>query len=186
MKRAEEITSEEVLRFWFSDEVKPLWFRSTPEFDTTLKELFEPLWLAAAEGELNEWIGSPNSCLALIIVLDQFPLNMFRGEALSFSTGDLAAVICKQGVKKGFDEDMSDEHKMFFYMPLMHSEDLDDQDLSVDLYEKAGLESNARFARHHREIIRRFSRFPHRNEALGRLSTHMERGWLASPEAFKG
>ena len=182
---SDEVSSGEILQYWFSEEVKPLWFRSTPEFDATLKSLFEPLWLAAAEGELNHWLSDGESCLALIIVLDQFPLNMFRDEAKSYSTGELAAAVCKQGLKRGFDETMSDEQKMFFYMPLMHSEDLDDQDLSVSLYEKAGLESNLRFAHHHREIIRRFSRFPHRNKALGRLSTHLERGYLASPEAFK-
>lgn len=182
----EEVGSERVLEYWFSEEVKPLWFRSTPEFDATLRSLFEHLWNAAAEGELNHWMNDAESCLALIIVLDQFPLNMFRGDAKSYATGELAAVICKHGVKRNYDADMSDEHKLFFYMPLMHSEDLDDQDLSVSLYEKAGLESNLRFAHHHREIIRRFSRFPHRNEALGRLSTHLERGYLASPEAFKG
>lgn len=175
-----------VLDFWFSAEVRPLWFRSTPEFDAAIRQRFEGTWQAARDGELAHWEVAARGALALVIVLDQFPLNMYRDEGLSFSTEALAREVARRAIDRGWDRELEEAGKAFLYLPFMHSENLADQERSVALYQAAGLEHNLRFARHHREIVRRFGRFPHRNAALGRDCTEEERAWLASKEAFHG
>jgi len=175
-----------VLDFWFSDEVKPLWFRSTPAFDDALRERFLAIWQAAAAGELDSWRESPEGALALVIVLDQFPLNMFRGKAESFSTEALSREVAQAAIDRGWDRELDRSCLAFLYLPFMHSENLADQDRSVALFEAAGLVDNLRFAQHHRELIRRFGRFPHRNAILGRPSSEEELAYLASKEAFHG
>jgi uncharacterized protein (DUF924 family) len=124
--------------------------------------------------------------LALAIVLDQLPLNMYRGRPEAFSTEQRAVAVAKQAIAQGFDKQIPKDRLMFLYLPLMHSECLADQDRSVALFAAAGLAENLRFAEHHREIVRRFGRFPHRNAILGRASTPAELDYLASPQAFKG
>jgi uncharacterized protein (DUF924 family) len=111
---------------------------------------------------------------------------MYRGCPEAFSTADAAVAISRRAITAGFDRELAPEQQAFLYMPLMHSEDIGDQDLAVDLFSTAGLEENLRFARHHREIVRRFGRFPHRNRILGRQSTAEEEAYLASKEAFLG
>ena len=177
---------EEILGFWYSHEMADHWFDSTPEIDRQIRERFEPVWEQAARGELTAWRESAEGCLALVIVLDQFPLNMFRSEAKGFSTEHLAIEVAKHAVRKGFDLQIPRERLPFLYMPLMHSEALSDQDLSLRLFEEAGLEESARFARHHREIVARFGRFPHRNAILGRESSVEELDYLESKGAFLG
>ncbi len=177
---------QEIITFWFSERVRPMWFRSTPEFDDEVRERFLETWQRAAAGGLEHWRQSAEGMLALIIVLDQFPLHMFRGKAESFSTADQALVVAAEAVVKGLDRELEYGQLPFLYMPFMHSEKLDDQNRSVALFEAAGLEENLRFARHHRELIRRFGRFPHRNAILGRPSTAEELDYLASKEAFHG
>ena len=162
------------------------WFRSTTAIDGEIRERYQPLWQRAAAGGLSDWRESAEGCVALAIVLDQFPLNMYRGQARSFATEALAIEVVLGAIDRGLDQQPPAEQRAFLYMPLMHSEALSHQDLSVSLYEAAGLASNARFARHHRELIRRFGRFPHRNAILGRQSTAEEREYLASKEAFTG
>ncbi|MDP3482496.1 MAG: DUF924 family protein [Sulfuricella sp.] len=137
-------------------------------------------------GELDGWKETPEGCLALAIVLDQLPLNMFRGKAESFKTEQQAVEIAKHAIDKGYNQHLPAERLAFLYMPLMHSENLADQDLSVRLFEAAKPESNLRFAQHHRELIRKYGRFPHRNGLLGRQSTPEEIEYLASREAFLG
>lgn len=151
-----------------------------------MRQRFEPLWEAAVRGELDAWRGNPEGCLALAIILDQFPLNMFRGTAKSFSSERQAIAVAKQAIAHGFDQRIDPAQLAFLYMPLMHSEELTDQDLSVELFTAARLENNLRFAQHHRDIVRRFGRFPHRNAILGRPSTLQEIDYLNSKEAFKG
>jgi uncharacterized protein (DUF924 family) len=162
------------------------WFNSTPELDNEIRERFESLWREAASGQHDDWLENAEAALALVIVLDQFPLNMFRGQVKSFATEQRAIDICREAIAKGFDQQLPENRLAFLYLPLMHSENIEDQDLSVELFRAAGLKNNLRFAEHHREIIRRFGRFPHRNAILGRDSTAEELNWLASPEAFKG
>lgn len=179
-------TPTDILDFWYTPPMPQHWFASTPVIDADIRERFSALWEQAAAGELDAWQATPEGCLALCIVLDQFPLNMFRGEARSFATEQQAVAVTKYAVTRGFDSLLPQERRSFLYMPLMHSEYLADQDESVRLFELAGLEANARFAGHHREIVRRFGRFPHRNMVLKRESTAEELVYLASKEAFTG
>lgn len=179
-------SAQQVLDFWFADGMAKRWFRSTPELDAEIRERFETTWQAGAAAQLDGWRESADGCLALAIVLDQLPLNMFRGKPASFSTESAAIDVTRHAVDAGYDRQLQGERLAFLYMPLMHSEKLADQDLSVQLFEAAGLDDNLRFARHHRELIRRFGRFPHRNAILGRTSTVLEQMYLASKEAFTG
>jgi len=180
------LTAAEIIEFWFADGMERLWFDSTAELDRQIAERFHETWLQARQGRLQDWASSPEGCLALIIILDQFPLNMHRGTAESFATEAQAVQLAKQAIGKGFDRMLPKTQLAFLYMPLMHSEDLEDQELSVACFEAAGLERNAHFARHHREIVRRFGRFPHRNAILERTSTAAELDYLNAPDAFKG
>lgn len=177
---------QEILDFWFSDEVRKLWFKSTPEFDALLRERFEALWTRASNGELDDWLQSAAGCLALVLVLDQFPLNMFRGQAQSFVSEAQSREVARLAIDKGFDQDLDARARAFLYMPFMHSEVLADQQLALQLFAQPGLEDNLRFARHHHHIIEKFGRFPHRNKALGRESSESEIEYLNSKEAFRG
>ena len=177
---------QEILDFWYSEAVRVQWFSSTPELDAEIRQRFEPVWKKAARGELDHWKACPEGCLALVIVLDQFPLNMFRGEAISFSTEQIAVGVAQHAVDSGMDSQLPKEQLAFLYMPFMHSEKTVHQDISVKLFSDAGLEANTRFAHHHRDIVRRFGRFPHRNAILGRENTLEELEYLASDGAFRG
>lgn len=179
-------TSTELINFWFSERVRPLWFNSTLEFDAELREHYFPTYRAALSGELAHWADTAEGALALVICLDQLPLNMFRGQAKSFAGEALSRLIAEEAIERGFDQSLSNEQKAFLYMPYMHSENLTDQDRVLELFEQAGLMDNLRWAKHHREIVVRFGRFPHRNAILGRESTVEEVAWLASDEAFTG
>jgi len=180
------LTPKEIIDFWFSDRVKKQWFSSTPAFDKELIEKYEAVWEKASSGELDDWCDYPDGCLALVIILDQFPLNMFRGQAKSFKTERRAVEIARNAVNQELDLKIGKDKLAFLYMPYMHSEDLADQDISVKLYRENNLNANITFAEHHREIIRKFGRFPHRNRILGRESSEEEIRYLASENAFKG
>jgi uncharacterized protein (DUF924 family) len=180
------ILTTEILNFWFSEKIKAYWFNSTSEIDQEITQKFESVWKLAAEGKLDEWRNTADSCLALIIVLDQFPLNMFRNQAKSFSTEAKAIEMAEYAVAHKFDQQLSNEKLTFLYMPFMHSENLAHQNRSVALFAAAELETNLQFAHHHRDIIQRFGRFPHRNAILGRDSTDAEIEYLNSKQAFLG
>ncbi len=180
------MSAEDIVEFWFSARVQPLWFQSTEEFDTELTERFLQVWQAAHEGALSDWEVTAEGALALVICMDQLPLNMFRGRTESFSSEAVAREVAGRAIGRGFDQSLNDPQKAFLYMPFMHSEDLADQDRSVALFQAAGLSGNLQFAEHHREIIRRFGRFPHRNAILGRDDTPQERAYLSSAEAYLG
>ena len=177
---------QDIIDFWFSDEIRKLWFNSTPEFDHLLRERHLETWKQAGRGELDHWMQSTDGCVALVIILDQFPLNMFRGSAQSFATEAQSREVARIAIERGYDKALSAETKAFLYLPFMHSENLADQDLALTLFDQPGLESNLRFARHHHAIVARFGRFPHRNAALGRSSTKAELEYLNSKEAFTG
>ncbi len=176
----------QIIDFWFAPEIARHWFNSTEALDRMIRQRFEGLWLAASDGHLDKWVETPEGALALCIVLDQLPLNMFRGQPAAFQTEQKAVAITKSCVAAGLDKCLPKDRLAFLYMPLMHSESMADQTLSVQLFEAAGLERNAEFARHHRDIIERFGRFPHRNAILGRQSRPEEVRYLDSPEAFTG
>lgn len=175
-----------ILDYWYSERIKKHWFRSTPELDAEMRGKFEALWEMAAKGELNHWAETADGALALVIVLDQLPLNMFRNQAKSFQTEQDSVVIARSAIDKKLDQALSKDRLSFLYMPLMHSENLADQALSVHLFEKAKLDNNVRFAMHHQGIIQTFGRFPHRNAILNRQSTPQELDYLNSKQAFKG
>ena len=179
-------SARDILEFWFSERVSPQWFNASKELDNEILQRFGNLWYQALNNELNDWAKTPEGALALIILLDQFPLNMFRGQAKSFKTEAFAIKVTKHSVSQGFDKKIAKTQLMFMYMPLMHSESLNDQDLSVQLFEKARLVDNLRFAKHHQQLIQRFGRFPHRNDILGRKNTSEEVIYLASKHAFTG
>jgi len=179
-------TPAEVVRFWFSDPVRPLWFSATPEFDDALRERFLATHRAAAAGELADWETTAEGALAVAIALDQFPLNMFRGRPQAFATEAAALGVAGRALACGLDQALPPEQKVFLYMPFMHSEALEDQERSVHLFQQPGLEQALGFARHHRGLILRFGRFPHRNVILGRASTAEEVAYLDSAEAFRG
>jgi uncharacterized protein (DUF924 family) len=129
---------------------------------------------------------SADGCLALVVVLDQFPLNMFRNTAQSYATEAQSREVARVALEKNFDQALDAERKAFLYMPFMHSESLEDQQLALELFAQPGLENNLRFARHHHDIVAKFGRFPHRNEALGRDSTAAEIEYLNSKQSFTG
>ena len=180
------VTPSEIVEFWFSEPVRRHWFKATPKFDRALSECFLPTWQAAADGQLSVWEATPLGTVALVIVLDQFPLNMFRNKPESFATAAIACQIAGEAIKKDFDQRLTAVQKTFLYLPFMHSEAMADQDRAVSLFENAGLMDNLRFARHHRALIKRFGRFPHRNRILGRKSTPEEVEYLNSKDAFRG
>lgn len=181
-----QTTPADILDFWFAAEHRRLWFDSTPEFDARIRERFLALWHRGRAGELDSWATDPKGALALVILLDQWPLNMFRDDPLAYSTEAQARGIAAAAIAAGFDQGLEGAERSFLYLPFMHSEAADDQERSVALFTAAGLEDGRRWALHHQEIIRRFGRFPHRNALLGRPSTPEELAYLASPGAFHG
>jgi uncharacterized protein (DUF924 family) len=183
-------TSAEVLLFWFGPPTErgkahKRWFVKSEAFDREVRERFLALYEEAAAGKLAHLKESATDCLALIVMLDQFPRNMFRGTARSFATDPLALEAARHAVDRGFDRTMLPVERLFVYLPFEHSEVLADQDRSCDLTRAldAYPETNDvyRYALAHRDIIRRFGRFPHRNAILGRGSTPEELEFLKGP-----
>ena len=177
---------QNIIDFWFADVNKPFWFNSTKKFDNQLYKDYHSFYIAASNGKLSSWQQQPFGALALVIILDQFPLNMFRGKPESFTTEAMSLEFAKQAISQGFDADLTNEQKMFLYMPYMHSEDLADQEQSLIMFNQDGLENNYKYAQHHYEIIKQFGRFPHRNIILGRKSSAEELEYLNSEKAFRG
>jgi uncharacterized protein (DUF924 family) len=183
--------AEEVLEFWFGREDEPgfgefreAWFRKDPEFDQMVRDRFQDLYEGAARGDLDAWKDEAHSCLALAILLDQFPRNMFRGGPRSYATDRKAQEIAEYAVDRALDRELPAFQRMFLYMPFMHSEDLEHQRRSVELFGVLGGEDDgdsSHYAVQHMEIIERFGRFPHRNEVLGRQTTPEEAEFLTQP-----
>jgi uncharacterized protein (DUF924 family) len=174
---------EEVLQFWL-DEIGPEgWYEASDLLDDQIRTKFEDTWRAACEGKFSLWLTYPTGALAYIILTDQFSRNMFRGEGEAFASDKIALAAAKSAIDKGWDKRIDEPARQFFYMPLMHSENLCDQDRCVRLMCERMLgarESKLLHARAHREVIRKFGRFPYRNEALHRTTTAMERDYLMS------
>jgi len=155
-----------VVAFW--NEAGPaLWFAKNADFDRRFRERFLSAYEAAASGRLDSWASSPDGALALVILLDQFPRNAFRGTPRMYATDRLARAAADAGIRAGYDRLVDQRLALFFYLPFAHSETIADQDRAVRLVERLG-EPDLTHARHHRDIIRRFGRFPHRNPILGR------------------
>ena len=178
------IEPSDIIHYWFSEKSKQFWFASTPSIDKEITSRYEIVWEKAASGGLSSWGETADGSVALIIILDQFPLNMFRGKAKGFKTESMAVEVALNAIDNGFDEEMDNEKLLFLFMPLMHSENLDHQNLQVYLFEKYNF--NLEFSKHHRDLVKKFGRFPHRNEILGRMSTMEELDYLLSDNAFRG
>ena len=182
--------AEEVLEFWFGcagefgyGEFREAWFKKDPEFDQLVRNRFEALYALAAAGDLDDWKEEARSCLALVIVLDQFPRNMFRGDPRSYATDRKAQETAKHAVDRALDRELPKFQRTFLYIPFMHSEDLEHQRRSVELFRGLGGSDtdSSYYAVRHMEIIERFGRFPHRNEVLGRRTTPEEAEFLTQP-----
>ena len=183
--------SGEVLEFWFGREGEPEygqfrdeWFRKDPEFDGAVTSRFMGLYEQAASGDLDGWRDEAESCLALVIVLDQFPRNMFRGDGRTHATDGKALDSSTSAIEHALDRELPGFQRMFLYMPFMHSEDVEDQRRSVELFERLAEEAGApdvvSYAVAHKEIVERFGRFPHRNAILGRETTPEEAVFLTT------
>ncbi len=170
--------SSEVLNFWFAEKVKPLWFKKSAEFDREIEARFINTYLMAKTGTLDDWKSNPHDALALIIVLDQFPRNIFRDTPQAFATDKKAVELTKYAVDRNYQQSLSTDRQIFLYMPLMHSENKVDQAKCVKLFSELGKEDNLKFAIKHQEIINRFGRFPHRNKILAKESTLAEQEFL--------
>jgi uncharacterized protein (DUF924 family) len=170
-------SSADVVRFW-RDAGPQKWFRKDPDFDRAFRDRFLASHEAAASGQLRAWGDSADGALALVLLLDQFPRNAFRDTPRMYATDAQARSAADQAIAAGLDRQVEAELRPFFYMPLMHSEDVRDLDRCVACMEPVGGES-LRFAKQHRDIVTRFNRFPHRNAVLGRASTAEEERFLA-------
>lgn len=183
---------QKVLNFWFGDPDEPnsgtfrkSWFAKNDEFDLKIKSQFQDLYERAVAGELTTWQEQPLSCLALIILLDQFPRNMFRGLPQAFATDAQAKTYAQVALKQEFDSQLLSIQRWFIYLPFEHSEDLADQEISIKLFENWQAQFDSQnsidYAYRHRDIIQKFGRFPHRNQILGRKSTPEEIEFLQQP-----
>jgi uncharacterized protein (DUF924 family) len=172
---------EDVLSFWIDDVGEKGWYAQSDELDAEITERFRAAWQGACEGRHSLWLTYPNGTLAYIILMDQFPRNMFRGSAKAFASDRAALAAAKAAVDKGWDLRVDEPARQFFYLPMMHSENLCDQERCVRLMHermpKTGA-SNLLHARAHREVIRQFGRFPYRNEALERSTTEPEAAFV--------
>ncbi len=171
-------TSADVVTFWRAAGPQR-WFEKDAAFDDDIRGRFLKLHEAAAAGELTDWEASAEGALALLILLDQFPRNMFRGQTRAFATDSLALAIASRAILNGFDGAFLDL-RGFFYLPFVHSEDLADQERAIAFYRAHNDADGLKWAELHADIIRRFSRFPHRNAVLGRVSTPQEQAFLDS------
>ena len=170
----------DVLKFWFG--LKPeQWWKSDPELDHRVRQTFLKLWAEKRQLPVESFLTDPLSAAAAVILFDQFPRNMFRGDAEQFATDHLALAIAKGALDRGFDEKLAHDERKFLFMPFEHSEKLDDQNRAVLLFTQLGDEEQVRYAKKHRDVIERFGRFPHRNKLLGRAPRPAE---IAAGDVF--
>jgi len=174
-------TVDEVISFWVEEVGPKGWYAVDDALDAQIRDRFLSLWEKARDERLGRWASCARGALAFIIVTDQFPRNMFRGDARAFATDAMARQVAARGCHLGFDQQTPEPQRQFFYLPLMHSESQMDQDRSVRMFllnmTDTGAE-NLLHARAHRAVIREFGRFPYRNDALGRVTTERERAFL--------
>ena len=170
----------DVLKFWFG--LKPeQWWKSDPELDHRVRQTFLKLWAEKRQLPVESFLTDPLTAAAAVILFDQFPRNMFRGDAEQFATDHLALAIAKGALDRGFDEKLAHDERKFLFMPFEHSEKLDDQNRAVLLFTQLGDEEQVRYAKKHRDVIERFGRFPHRNKLLGRAPRPAE---IAAGDVF--
>ncbi|MBB5052588.1 uncharacterized protein (DUF924 family) [Afipia massiliensis] len=166
----------DILSFW-RDAGYERWYTKDDAFDQELRDRFMAVWEAARDGKLSAWQDTDDGALALLIVLDQFPRNMFRNDARAFSTDALARAVATRAIAEGRDLRTEQVLRAFMYLPFEHSEDMADQERSIALFTPLGADS-LKWAVLHTDIIRKFGRFPHRNAVLGRATTPEEAAFL--------
>lgn len=182
----------EILNFWFGQtgeaeygKSRKVWFVKDSKFDTEVQERFQADYELAATGRLKDWEGSAPGCLALILLLDQFSRNMFRGTPKAFAADPQALSLAKHAIAQGFDQELLPVQRWFVYLPFEHSENLADQHQAVSLFRQISNELDStdalEYAIKHLQVIERFGRFPHRNRILGRVSTPEEEDFLSQP-----
>ena len=175
-------TAADVLHFWFVQHGREQWFGGGPEFDAKLTAEFAETHLAVAAGEAWTWRTTAEGRLAEIIVLDQFSRQIYRGQARAFATDGMALALAQEAVAGGHDLALPVERRMFLYMPYMHSESLKVHEESLRLFQALGIPETLEFELAHQDVLKRFGRYPRRNEALGRTSTSVELAYCASAE----
>lgn len=164
-----------VLDFWFGEVGEKGWWRHSGTIDAAIAERFGDLRASKIQKPADTFLHSADEALAAIILFDQFSRNIFRDQAEAFAADPLARAIAEEAIERGFDEDMADERRQFLYMPFMHSEEIADQRRSLALFASLEKDGSLKFAREHHDLIERFGRFPHRNEALGRQTAADEK-----------
>jgi len=172
--------AQDILDFWIDETGPGKWYATEPALDAVIRDRFEGLWTRAQRCGSPGWDPTPANTLAAIILFDQFPRNMFRADPRAYASDGLARARSKHAIDRGWDRRIDGPQRQFFYLPLMHSECLVDQDRCVRLFKDRMPDAadNLVHARAHREVIRRFGRFPHRNRDLGRESTAAERAFM--------
>lgn len=174
---------QDVLKFWFNELTPQQHFEKDETLDATIRARFAEVHAAAAHGELSTWRDTADGRLAEIIVLDQFPRNLFRGDPRAFACDGMALVLAQEALRAGVDRDMPAVRRAFLYMPYMHSESRMIHVQAEHLFRQPGLENNYRYELKHKAIIDRFGRYPHRNAVLGRASTPEELAFLQGPDS---
>ena len=164
-----------LLDFWFNQAGEERWWSHDAQFDRHCAHRFQAIWEEKRQSEAERFLDRADDALAAVLLFDQLPRNMFRGTAQAFATDDLARQVARGAIAHGYDIQIGGAGRLFFYMPFQHSEDLEDQQLSLSLFEAAGDERSLDFARRHHAMIERFGRFPHRNAVLGRKTLPEER-----------
>ena len=176
-----EISADDIVQFWFEDIEHSRWFKKDPDFDRELQQRFGAVLEQGKSGELDHWCDCASGYLGLIIVLDQFSRNIFRGTAEAFAADELAQALAIELVDKGLDKQLTPEQRSFAYLPFRHAEDIQLQMLGLKKTREINAEGygSDKYAISHLSIIERFGRFPHRNAALGRENTSDEETYLA-------
>ncbi len=172
---------QDILDFWYGEPARGKWFAKDEAFDALIRERFLISYEQAIKHKLKPWEETADGMLALIILLDQFPRNMFRDTPRMFESDEYACLLVYKAIENRWDEAMNVDKRRFLYMPLMHSERLADQEYAVTLFTRNVDEYSAEFARKHMEIIKEYGRFPHRNAVMGRTNTAREEAFLKQP-----
>jgi uncharacterized protein (DUF924 family) len=182
---------QDILDFWFGEasskeygQFRPMWFRGTPEIDHFIRDRFEEIYEEAKQWDFDKQSYTAEQMMALILLFDQFPRNMFRGTSKAFATDNLAHSLSTKAIDLRFDQELPYFMRLFVYMPFEHSENLEDQELSVSLFEKLKDPELIRYALEHYGIVKKFGRFPHRNKILNRSSTLEEIEHLKTHQGF--
>jgi uncharacterized protein (DUF924 family) len=171
----------DIVAFWFEELTPEDWYRKNAATDAEIARRFGGIYRELRSGVPQDWLATPNGYLAAILVLDQFPRNMFRDDARAFATDTEALALAKRAIAEGIDMQLPPDQRAFIYLPFQHAEDAADQARSVELFTALGNPNNLDFAVRHKRIVDRFGRFPHRNAALGRASTQEEEAFLREP-----